>query len=258
MKRSDTTVALFNALRESAKPGPVNAIENAHPDAGLIASFVVSTSSPLPRSISSTRTMRLRLFFTPRDLAFSISPGTSFVPLAVEFLDSGATLKTVRQAEYRCALCARGCEPTLDEIVEVTFTISPRVRKIAAHDPETLPWIEYYRQIFWSSGVDLPDDETFAKWVKENTLDSRELSPGEKVVLSLQLPEGEVDMFDPVLHMSQHLEVKGQPSRESQSLSFVMTRNHAPEGSRSAAPRPFDTDNGKPLKSLHVAGRLGR
>src|SRR5205814_1946518 len=64
-------------------------------------------------------------------------------------LDSGATLKTV-QAEYRCVLCAIGCEPTLDEMVEVTFTISLRVRKIAAHDPGTLSWIEYYRR---SSGV---------------------------------------------------------------------------------------------------------
>ena len=83
-------------------------------------------------------------------------------------LDSGATLKTVNQAEYRCVLCAAGYEPTLDEIVEVTFTISPRVRRIAAHDPATLPWIEYYRQMFWSSGVDLPDDETLAKMVQGN------------------------------------------------------------------------------------------
>src|SRR5437763_15237197 len=30
-------------------------------------------------------------------------------------LDSGATLKTVKQAEYRCVLCAEDCEPTLDE-----------------------------------------------------------------------------------------------------------------------------------------------
>src|SRR5262249_55215439 len=155
----------------------------------------------------------------------------------------GATLKRIKQAEYRCVLCAIGHEPTLDEIVEVTFTISPRVRRIAAHDPATLSWIEYYRQIFWSSGVDLPDNETFEKWVKETTLDSRELSPGEKVVLSLQLPdpgakfgrsigtsqEGYVIVFDPVLHTSQHIEVKGEVARESQSLSFVMTRDHAPE-----------------------------
>src|SRR4030095_7372404 len=102
-----------------------------------------------------------------------------------------------------------------------------------------LPWIEYYRQVFWSSGIDLPDDGTFAKWVRENTLDSRELSPGEKVVLALQLPQGEVDMFDPVLHMSQHLEVKGNPTRASQSLSFVMTRDHAPEEAVQLHPGPL-------------------
>ena len=178
-------------------------------------------------------------------------------PACGGILDSCATLKTVRQAEYRCVLCARGREPTLDEMVEVTFTISPRVRRIAAHDPGTLPWMEYYRQIFWSSGVDLPDDETFAKWVKETTLDSRELSPGEKVVLSLQLPEGEVDMFDPVLHMSQHLEVKGEPPRQSQSLSFVMTRDHTPEESVQMRPGPVTADVGEPFKEPHVARLFG-
>ena len=55
-------------------------------------------------------------------------------------------------------------------------------------------------------------------------------------------------MFDPVLHMSQHIEVKGEPARESQSLSFVMTRDHPPDGDRSDAPRPSAADVGKPLK----------
>src|SRR5881409_1272402 len=154
-------------------------------------------------------------------------------------LDSGATLKTVKQAEYTCVLCAQNCEPTLDEIFEVTFTISPRVRRIAAHDPDTLSFIEYYRQIFWSSGVDLPDDEALAKWVTETTLDTLELSTGEKAVLSLHLPEGHVIVFDPVLHMSQHIEVNGEPARESQSLSFVMTKDHGPDGTVQMRPGPI-------------------
>jgi len=58
-------------------------------------------------------------------------------------LDSGATLKTVKQAEYRCVLCAEDCEPILDEIVEVTFTVSPRCGESLAHDPETVAFIEY-------------------------------------------------------------------------------------------------------------------
>lgn len=67
-------------------------------------------------------------------------------------LDTGATLKTVDRDTYHCALCAAGYEPTLDEMVEVTFTVNPRVRRIAAHDPDRLPPFEYYRQIFSAPG----------------------------------------------------------------------------------------------------------
>src|SRR4029077_1593564 len=66
-------------------------------------------------------------------------------------LDANATLKSVRADQYNCALCAAGYEPTLDEMVDVTFTVSPRIRRIAAHDPHTLPNWEYYRQVFWGS-----------------------------------------------------------------------------------------------------------
>src|SRR6266581_793089 len=242
MKVSDETERLFSALRQSAKPKPVSAIENLirdGPDRELcrINALAFAAGHKLDEEdviAAFLHGARLGIF----DMSWNI-----LCPACGGVLDSGATLKTVKQAEYRCVLCAIGCEPTLDEIVEVTFTITPRVRKIAAHDPETLPWIEYYRQIFWSSGVDLPDEEALAKWVKETTLDTLELSPGEKVVLSLQLPdpgmkfgrsiatsqEGYVIVFDPVLHMSQHIEVKGEVARESQSLSFIITRDNAPD-----------------------------
>ena len=238
MKLPTDTENLFSALRQSAKPKPVSAIEKLIHDApdrelcrinalAFAARHGLDEDDVLAAFLHGAR---LGIF----DMSWNI-----LCPACGGVLDSGATLKTVRHSEYRCVLCAIGHEPTLDEIVEVTFTISPRVRRIAAHDPGTLSWIEYYRQIFWSSGVDLPDNETLAKWVKETSLDSRELLPGEKVVLSLQLPEGEVDMFDPVLHMSQHLEVKGEPARKSQSLSFVMTRDHPPEGTVQMRPGPL-------------------
>ena len=237
MKFSGETDTLFNALRQSAKPEPVSAIEKLiqdGPDRELrrINALAFAAKHELNEEdviAAFLHGARLGIF----DMSWNI-----LCPACGGVLDSGATLKTVKQAEYRCVLCAEECEPTLDEIVEVTFTISPRVRRIAAHDPGTLSFIEYYRQIFWSSGVDLPDDEALAKWFKETTLDAVELSAGEKVVLSLQLPEGYVIMFDPVLHMSQHIEVKGEPARESQSLSFVMTRDHAPAGTVQMRPGP--------------------
>src|SRR6266566_520912 len=251
MKVSDETERLFRALRQSAKPKPVSAIEKLikdGPDRELcrINTLAFAAKYKLDEEdviAAFLHAARLGIF----DMSWNI-----LCPACGGVLDSGATLKTVKQAEYRCVLCAADCEPTLDEIVEVTFTISPRVRRIAAHDPETLPWIEYYRQIFWSSGVDLPDDEALAKWVEETTLDTLELSPGEKVVLSLQLPdpgmkfgrsiatsqEGYVIVFDPVLHVWQHIEVKGEAARESQSLSFIMTRDHAPDVTIQMRPGP--------------------
>jgi hypothetical protein len=261
MKLSSEIESLFSALRRSAKPKPVSAIEKLITDAPdrelcRINVLAFATSHNLNEEdviAAFLHGARLGIF----EMSWNI-----LCPACGGVLDSGATLKTIKQAEYTCVLCAMQCEPTLDEIVEVTFTISPRVRKIAAHDPETLPWTEYYRQVFWSSGVDLPDDETLEKWVKETTLDTLELSPGEKAVLSLQLPEsvdtkmgkplirklndqgknadeGYVIVFDPVLHLSQHIEVKGEPARESQLLSFVMTRNHTPSETVQMRPGPL-------------------
>ena len=94
-------------------------------------------------------------------------------------LDATSTLKSVHKEAYDCALCAAGYEPTLDEMVEVAFTVNPRVRRIAAHDPHTLPVWEYFRQIFWGSGIDLPE-EGFEDMMEEITIDSIELPAGQK------------------------------------------------------------------------------
>jgi class 3 adenylate cyclase len=152
-------------------------------------------------------------------------------------LDASTTLKTVNRDEYHCQLCAAGYKPTLDEMVEVTFTVNPRVRRIAAHDPDTLPEVEYYRQIFWSSGVDLP--ETLGDSIAEFTIDSIELPPGERAVLSLQLPKDFVILFDPVTHGSQFIDVKGEPTRERQTLSIVFNKVAAPVGTVTMRPGPL-------------------
>src|ERR1700743_2780475 len=122
---------------------------------------------------------RLGLF----DLTWNVlCPGCSGV------LDAHDTLKSLRSDDYHCGLCACGYEPSVDEQVEVAFNVSPKVRRIAAHDPNTLPLWEYYKQVFWSSGIDL-DRSTFAALTEEVALDALEFPAGERAVLSLQLPE---------------------------------------------------------------------
>jgi class 3 adenylate cyclase len=238
MQFSSETESLFASLRQSAKREAADAIESLvreAPERELCRvnalAFAAKYSLDLEDAIAAfLHAARCGLF----ELAWTVlCPGCGGV------LDSGTSLRTVHQREYACALCAAGYEPTLDEMVEVTFTVSPQVRRIAAHDPQTLPVNEYYRQIFCSSGVDLPDEEALDKILEEVILDSVELPPGEKATISLQLPAELIVILDPVVHMAQFVDVKGEPTRERRTLSYVLKRQPAPTAPLTMQPGPL-------------------
>jgi class 3 adenylate cyclase len=144
-------------------------------------------------------------------------------------LDAHSTLKSLRPDDYHCGLCACGYEASVDEQVEVAFTVSPRIRRIAAHDPNTLPVWEYFKQVFWSSGVDL-NKESFASLTDEVTLDTLELPAGEKATMSLQLPSEFIIVFEPVTHAAQFIDVQGEPTKERQQLSLIYQKTPSPTG----------------------------
>lgn len=231
--------ALFAVLRQSADADVVAAIERLVRDGSDRAlcrvnalDFAAKEGLDEERVIAAfLRASRLGLF----ELSWNVlCPGCGGV------LEANATLKTLDRRDYSCALCSAGYEPTLDEMVEVTFTVMPRVRRIAAHDPHALPFAEYMRQIFWASGVDLPADEgAFERLLAEVTLESMELPPGDKAILSLQLPEQFIIVFDPVTHSAHFIDVKGESTRERQSLTVVFNKVRAPTGTVSLRPGPL-------------------
>ncbi|HML08074.1 MAG TPA: adenylate/guanylate cyclase domain-containing protein [Xanthobacteraceae bacterium] len=250
------TEALFSVLRQSADADSVAAIERAVGEAAdrdlcrvNALDFAAKHGLDEERAIAAfLHAARLGLF----ELSWNVlCPGCGGV------LDASATLKSVNREEYDCGLCAAGYKPTLDEMVEVTFTVSPRVRRIAAHSPDTLPEVEYYRQIFWSSGVDLP--EMLGDSLAEFTIDSIELPPGEKAVLSVQLPSDFVIVFDPVTHGTQFIDVKGEPTRERQTLAMVFNNVQAPVGTVAMRPGPLrlsleNRTDRRVLPALWIAG----
>jgi hypothetical protein len=230
------TEALFTVLRQSSDPDCAAAIEGSVREASdrelcrvNVLAFAAKHGLDEERTIAAyLHASRLGLF----ELSWNVlCPGCGGV------LDAGATLKNVNRDEYDCALCASGYKATLDEMVEVTFTVSPRVRRITAHNPDDLSEVEYYRQMFWSSGVALP--ETLGESLAEFTVDSIELPPGEKAVLSVQLPAEFVIVFDPVTHGTQFIDVKGEPTRERQTLTMVFNNVKAPVGTIEMRPGPL-------------------
>src|SRR6187431_3179272 len=217
--------AQFSVLRQTADPAVADAIvsliekgEDHQLNRINVMDFSVQTGLDEERVISGfLHASRLGLF----DLTWNVlCPGCGGV------LDAHSTLKSLRHDDYNCALCAAGYEASVDEQVEVAFTVSPRVRRIAAHDPNTLPIWEYFKQIFWSSGVDF-NKESFESLTDEVVIDA------------LQLPAQFIIVFEPVTHAAQFIDVQGEPTRERQQLSLIYNNVHAPTGTTTMRPGPL-------------------
>ena len=230
------TRALFDVLRQSADSRSVEAIERLVADGTdralcriNVLDFAAANDIDVERAIAAfLHSARLGIF----DLSWNmLCPGCGGV------LDAGESLKAFHRDQYECSLCAAGYEPTLDEMVEVTFTVSPRIRRIAAHSPDTLPFEDYFRQVFWGSGMDLP--ESLTDRLDEFALEMLELPPGDKALVSLQLPAQFVIVFDPVTHGTQFIDVQGEPTRERQELTVVFNKLRAPTGSLQLRPGPL-------------------
>ena len=249
--------SLFLVLRKTADPRVSDAIADlvahgADHELNRINLVDFSTRRGLDeeRVISGfLHASRLGIF----DLTWNVlCPGCSGV------LGAHDTLKQLRPEDYHCGLCAAGYQASVDDQVEVAFTVSPRVRRIAAHDPQTLPSWDYWRQIFWSSGIDISEG-SFDRLVSEATLEAIELAPGEKAVVSLQLPAQFVIVFEPVTHSALFLDVKGEPTKEKQNASMVFDGVHAPTGTIEMRPGPLrlalDNQAGtRVLPSVWIAG----
>ncbi len=248
----------FSVLRQSADPAAAAALERfvkEGTDADLnrvnVIDFAGNFGLPVDTVIDLfLRASHIGLF----DMSWNVlCPGCGGV------IDANATLRSVHQHDYACALCASGYEPTLDGMVEVSFTVNPRVRTIAAHTPHKLSIWDYQQQIYWSSGMRIPDSEAFGRAMHEIVLDWAELGPGERSTMSVQLPEQFVILFEPVTHAAVFLDVKGEPTRERQEIGVVFNRARAPTGKHELRPGPLrvtmeNATDTRTLPGLYVAG----
>lgn len=199
--------SLFDVLQQSVQPAFASALQAFlldAPDRQLcnINALAFASAHQLDEEHAIAgflHASRLGMF----DLSWNVlCPGCGGI------LDANTSLRTVESDTYSCALCAAGYGPSLDEMLEVTFTVNPRVRKIGAHNPHQLPPLEYFRQVYWGSGIDLPSDGYEAN-VNEFILEALELPAGDKAMIAILLPEAFVIVFEPVTHAAQFIEVKG-------------------------------------------------
>lgn len=251
------TKTLFGLLRQATEAQTATAIEDFVRDAGdndLIRVNVLAFSAKCGLDEEQTiagflHAAALGLF----DLSWNVlCPGCGGV------LETNASLKTVVKNDYTCALCAADYAPTLDDLVEVTFTVNPRIRRIAGHRPHELSLGDYLRYIYFGSWVDITD-VSFEKLMNEALLETLELAAGERAVMSLTLPEGYVIVFEPVTHAVQFLPVSGPPIRERQAISVIYDHDHQQNAEVPLRPGPLrlsleNRTDTRTLPSVFIAG----
>jgi class 3 adenylate cyclase len=231
-------VGRFEALKKSVDPEIVDMllrfVESA-PDEELGRINAIALAEKLELPVDKTidalvHATKLGLFEISWNL---LCPGCGGV------LDACASLRGVKTTEYDCALCAAAYSPSLDEMVEVTFTVSPQLRRIAEHTPDSMSVVDYYRRVYFSNALELPRGQNWQELWNEFTLEAEIIQPGEKVILSIQLPAEFIILFEPVVHAATFIDVKGEATRERRELSIVYTESGSSTRTITMAPGPL-------------------
>jgi class 3 adenylate cyclase len=237
----------FDVLRQSADPEIADAIESM---VATASDSALSRIDPLrfARERSFKEDSAIDAFVHASKLGLFEMSWNLLCPGCGGVLDASSTLKGMRE-QYNCALCACGYEPTLDEMVEVSFTVSPAVRRIAAHDPQSMPLFDYYRDLYFSNSLVLPRGNDYAELWKTFTIESEEVPAGERVILSVQLPAEFIILFEPTTHTATFLDI-----------TVVYNDSGVSNTREEIAPGPvrltlLNRTNHRVLPGLFVAGR---
>jgi len=106
-------------------------------------------------------------------------------------------------SHYDCDLCFAGNEATLDDSIHVTFTVSPEIRRIAFHEPDTLPIEDFYFKYRMAKGIrplPLPAEPTVVDVLRSWTKLLTYLKPGERQTIELDAPIGSLYRISDLLN----------------------------------------------------------
>jgi class 3 adenylate cyclase len=115
-------------------------------------------------------------------------------PICSCVIDSFRTLKNL-DSHCRCTICHLDLVAALDDMIAVTFTVNPAIRRIAYHDPKTLPIEDYVLRYTSAPEGLIPDGTPFAKIKEMLTRALTYLEPGKTVVMEVEADAGAIRGF---------------------------------------------------------------
>jgi class 3 adenylate cyclase len=159
-------------------------------------------------------------------------------PVCSCVIDSFRALKNLR-SHCRCTHCHLDFEAALDDMIAITFTVNPAIRRIAYHDPQTLSAEDYLLRYRSANEGLIPDGTPFVK-VREMLIRALAyIEPGKTTALELIAEAG-------ALH--------GSSSDSDAGILFIVDPALPPREQRIAI--RFDLESSTPDAGTIAAGKV--
>ncbi|MBX3459170.1 MAG: adenylate/guanylate cyclase domain-containing protein [Planctomycetes bacterium] len=110
-------------------------------------------------------------------------------PLCTDTVSSCKSMSTVRSRCY-CQLCQRSVEVNLDDFIAVSFNLSPRVREMPWHKPESLSVEELMLRYRIDRRAMLPGLGPFGEVIRQFSRLAEYLEPGDTRTVEAEMPPG--------------------------------------------------------------------
>ena len=127
------------------------------------------------------------------------------------------------ESHSTCKLCFRKDMPSLDDSVQVTFTLSPSVRSLRFHQPQTLTLEEYcFKYLFEPSTIIngmMPVVDAFHYVHRYLSV----FTPGEKITVEVEVGVGALACYDLFGQQSFGLVARDTPRPEAQKIAVKLT-----------------------------------
>ena len=139
-------------------------------------------------------------------------------PGCLAFLTTAGGLRSLDRKKH-CNFCNIDIEGTVDDRVEVAFTVAPTVRRIRFHTPDALDLREDGIRLYFSSS--LAPESAPHEALKRHILMAARALPGAIHEAGVTLAEGETVLLTPTSHAAVYLRASSQNQARTASIDLL-------------------------------------
>ena len=153
-------------------------------------------------------------------------------------LDSFGALRTLK-THYVCGLCDVSGDTDLDDFIEVTFSISPQLRRLPFHDPASLSIEDFHWKLHFDKDGRLPGQSTrFLDFLRGLVRGMSFLPPGATTTLRADLTPGALAGVNIQTQAAFAVSVVGEPTVMPTTLRIRYDGNRFSTAQAAVSPGP--------------------